>query len=305
MPSHDQNFKNLFQDFPEEALEWILPGTLQTYGPVRHIEFIRQEPPKHRLSDHHLSLDMPILFRFDRHQVILWIVEFQEDKAKFSIYRLLRYTTDMAESHPEALVIPTVLFTDRTRWRKTVPKMIDHQFGNRCFLHFEYIFLKLFDFKAKDHYNSKNPLVRILLPKMDYTRAERGEVFRHALIGLFQLTTALMFEKYTEFIDLYTGLPEEERETIYQELSEEQETAMITEYFKEKGIQEGIQQGEKRLLCRQIAKKYGLSSDEITSYLEHLKGETLLELSDRILEWDSFDQIKSWIQQQKKSPLEQ
>lgn len=80
---------------------------------------------------------------------------------------------------------------------------------------------------------------------------------------------------------------------------------MITEYFKEKGIQEGIQQGEKRLLCRQIAKKYGLSSDEITSYLEHLKGETLLELSDRILEWDSFDQIKSWIQQQKKSPLEQ
>jgi hypothetical protein len=163
---------------------------------VRHIEFIRQEPKKRRLSDAHLSLDMPILFTFDRHRIILWIVEFQEDKAKFSIYRLLRYTTDMTESHPEALVIPTVLFTDRTRWRKAVPKMIDHQFGNRCFLHFEYIFLKLFDFKAKDHYNSKNPLLRILLPKMDYPKAERGIVFRHALIGIFQLTSVVMFEKY-------------------------------------------------------------------------------------------------------------
>lgn len=76
MPSHDHNFKNLFQDSPGEALEWILPEALQTYGPVRHIEFIRQEPPKLRLSDHYLSLDMPILFTFDRHRIILWIVEF-------------------------------------------------------------------------------------------------------------------------------------------------------------------------------------------------------------------------------------
>lgn len=134
---------------------------------------------------------------------------------------------------------------------------------------------------------------------MDYPEAERGKVFRYALTGLFHLTTALMFDKYTEFIDLYAGLQNEERDTIYQELSEDQETAMITEYIKEKGIQQGIQQGEKRLLCRLIAKKYGLSSDEITSYLEHLKGETLLELSDLILEVDSFDQVKSWIQHRK------
>jgi hypothetical protein len=135
--SHDQNFKNLFQDFPREALEWILPDILREYGPVRHIEFLRQEPKKHRLSDSHLALDMPILFRFDRREVILWLVEFQEDKRRFSIHRTLRYATDMAEAHPRVLVIPTVLFTDRKRWKKDVPRELDHRFGERLFLHFE------------------------------------------------------------------------------------------------------------------------------------------------------------------------
>lgn len=272
-------------------MEWILPEVLQAYGPVRHIEFIRQEPKKRRLKDSHLSLDMPVLFRFDCRQIILWLVEFQEDKAKFSIFRLLRYVTDMTESHPDALVIPTVLFTDRKRWRKDVAKELDHRFGERQFLHFEYILIKLFDFKARDYYNSKNPLVRILLPKMGYSETERKEVFRKALTGLFQLTSAFMFEKYTEFIDVYSGIPDEERESIYQELSEDQETAMITEYIKEKGIQ----QGEIQILCRLIGRKYGLSEKIVQTYLENQSPETLLELSDRILEWDSFDRVEKWL----------
>ncbi len=89
--SHDQNFKNLFLDFPQEALEWILPQTLQQWGPIRQIEFLRQEPKKRKLSDSFLALDMPILFSFEAQQILLWLVDFQEDKAKFSIYKLLRY----------------------------------------------------------------------------------------------------------------------------------------------------------------------------------------------------------------------
>ena len=34
---------------------------------------------------------------------------------------LPQYTTDMMEAYPDALVVPTVLFTDRKKWRKTVP----------------------------------------------------------------------------------------------------------------------------------------------------------------------------------------
>lgn len=60
--SHDHNLKNLFLDFPTEALEWILPRVLQKFGNIRDIVFVRQEPKKYRLSDSSLALDMPVLY---------------------------------------------------------------------------------------------------------------------------------------------------------------------------------------------------------------------------------------------------
>ena len=104
--------------------------------------FPRQEPKKRRLADRGLSLDMPILFEFERRQLLLWLVEFQEDKAKFSIYKVLMYATGMAEAHPDALVVPVVLFTDRKRWRKDVKRQLDFRLGFRVLLRFEYLFVR-------------------------------------------------------------------------------------------------------------------------------------------------------------------
>jgi len=105
MIPHDPNFKNVFQDFPKETLQWLFPCAEQNWGKIVSIDFTRQETKKHHLSDAGLELDLPILFRFENQQLLLWLVEFQEDKSKFSIYKLLRYTTDMMEAHPEALVV--------------------------------------------------------------------------------------------------------------------------------------------------------------------------------------------------------
>ena len=153
---HDHNFKNLFLDFPEASLRWLLPSVLKTWGPVRHVEFVRQEPKKRNLSDRGLVLDLPILFTFGKRQLLLWLVESQEDKTKFSIYKLLRYTTDFMEGYPKASVIPAVLF-----------------------------------------------------------------------------------DKYVDFIDLYARIDPTERENLYREFSEKEDTAMLAQYIKDKGRQEG------------------------------------------------------------------
>ena len=172
---HDHNFKNLFLDFPKEALTWLFPQAEKHWGQVINVEFLRQEPKKHSLSDKSLELDMPILFHFERQQLLLWLVEFQEDKNKFSIYKLLRYTTDLMETNPEALVVPTVLFSDRKKWRKPALQHLHTELNNRVFLHFEYVFHKLFDLNARDYYNIENPVVKILLPKMHYKKEDRIE----------------------------------------------------------------------------------------------------------------------------------
>ena len=68
---HDDNFKNLFLDFPEESLKWLLPRVLEHWGSVKRVEFVRQEPKKRHLSDRGLVLDLPILFEFDRKRLLL------------------------------------------------------------------------------------------------------------------------------------------------------------------------------------------------------------------------------------------
>ena len=296
--SHDQNFKNIFLDFPKEALEWMMPQSLEKFGELRHVEFVRQEPKKRKLTDTHLSLDMPILYRFQRGRLLLWLVEFQEDKAKFSIYKLLRYTTDLMEAYPKAMVVPLVLFTDRVKWRKSVVRQLETKFDERIFLHFEYVFVKLFDLNARDYYHVRNPVLKILLPKMNYVPEERLEVIRQAYRGLFELVPALLFEKYRDFIDIYANVEAEERKAVSQELQNHKETIMIAQYIKEQGMQEG----NSRLLSRMLSKKYHLGIEKVAGVLEGLGVDDLLELGEYMLDCESFDDIKQWIWQRRQDP---
>jgi predicted transposase/invertase (TIGR01784 family) len=278
MIPHDPNFKNLFQDFPRETLQWLFPQAEQNWGKIVSIEFTRQEPKKHHLADAGLALDLPILFHFENQQLLLWLVEFQEDKSKFSIYKLLRYTTDMMEAHPCAQVVPTVLFTDRKKWRKTVPLELHTQINDRVFLHFEYVFHKLFDLNARDYYNMDNPVVKILLPKMQYEKHERIEVIRQAYKGLFQLATRGLFDKYVDFIDVYSEISDQEQQQLYETIIQHKETAMLAQYIRERGRQEGRKEGMQKgrqegrqetviALVRNAGKK-GLSDEMIAQIID-------------------------------------
>jgi ribosomal protein L31E len=86
---------------------------------------------------------------------------------------------------------------------------------------------------------------------------------------------------------------EELKQIVEEQLSAEQ--GVLTMTIAEQIRQEGIQQGEIRLLCRLMAKKYGLSEKVVRTYLENQTANTLLELGDRILEWDSFDRVEEWL----------
>jgi hypothetical protein len=98
---------------------------------------------------------------------------------------------------------------------------------------------------AEDYYHYENPLIKILLPKMNYEPEERAEVIRQALLGLHRLVKPMLFDKYADFIDVYSGIRDDERESICQEIDghKEEETAMLMQYFRDKFSQEGMQKG--------------------------------------------------------------
>ncbi len=139
------------------------------------------------------------------------------------------------------------------------------------------------------------PEYHIQMPKMKYEPEERWEVIRQAYIGLFQLAP-MLFEKYADFIDIYAEVSEKERGAVLDEIKEHKETVMIMQMIKK----EFAQETRIEFLGHQLAKKYHLSPESLIGDLKGLKSEQLFDLGERILECDSFEDIKLWIQEQKK-----
>ncbi len=94
---------------------------------------------------------------------------------------------------------------------------------------------------------------------MNYDPEERAEVIRQALLGLHRLVKPMLFDKYADFIDVYAGIREEERESICQEIDghKEEETAMLMQYFRDKFSQEGMQKGIHQSLIVIFKAKFG------------------------------------------------
>jgi len=62
---------------------------------------------------------------------------------------------------------------------------------------------------------------------MNYKKDERIEVIRHAYSGLFQLASRMLFDKYVDFIDVYAEVSEQEQKSLYHEIIQHKETAML------------------------------------------------------------------------------
>ena len=80
------------------------------------------------------------------------------------------------------------------------------------------------------------------------SRRVKGALEDGSYLGLYQLATPMLFDKYVDFIDVYAGVQDKEREELYLAIAEKEETAMLAQYIKEKGFNEGMEQGMRRLL---------------------------------------------------------
>lgn len=78
---------------------------------------------------------------------------------------------------------------------------------------------------------------------------------------------------------------------------------MIAQWLKEEGRQEGFQQGNVMLLSRLFRKKFRQDFDEFRPLLDGLRPEDLLELGEYLLECQSVDDLRSWIEQRKQGNL--
>lgn len=116
------------------------------------------------------------------------------------------------------------------------------------YLYFSFIACDLGRTPAAAHLNSRNIVARINLPNMAYTEDQRLEVYAKAREGVATLETDTEKRiKYSEFIDVYAGLSDEETaryREIYLRNDPRKEALMgLSQMLREEGRRDGRREG--------------------------------------------------------------
>lgn len=292
---NDQNFKNLILDFPEDALELFAGREAAGLEQGARIIPIREEQLKDRLGDRFRELDVPLLVEWPSgyRAAILFVLEEESDPRRFSVHRLAHYCLDLSELFDTERVVPVVIFLRAGGYARELVLGGEE----RSYLRFSFLSCVLPELYYEDYRDSSNIVARLNLPNMRYRPEQRIEVYAHAVRGLRDLEPEQdKVSKYLDFIDIYTGLDEEERK-IYITKYPEEASFMNTfaERFRQEGMQqgmqEGMQQGEALLLLRLLFRKFGAIPEDKKRMIEAADSERLLQWSERVLTAESLEDV--------------
>jgi cob(I)alamin adenosyltransferase len=186
-------------------------------------------------------------------------------------------------------VVPVVTFLRGG----AVPDRLELGGDRHTYLSFRYLACHLPRLDWQQYRDSQNLTARLNLPNMHYAPAQWIDVYAHAMRGLFELEPDPEKQiKYIDFIDIYTALAPDELERYCEQYSEDvKKMSSFAERHLEKGRQEGMQQGEARVLLRQMERKFGAVSVEIRQRINQADEERLLEWLERILTANSPEEV--------------
>lgn len=306
--SHDQNFKNLILDYPRQALAFFAPQEAEGIDESVVITPIRQEQLKNRLGDRFHELDVPLLVEWPdgRREALLFVLEEESDPARFSIHRLIVYSATLAEMHGTTRVVPLVIFL---RANPRIPRSLTLGSEQHAYLRFDYVACVLADTPAERWMDSDNLVARLNLPNMRWPPERKIELYAQAIRGLLSLEPDVEKRlKYVDFVDIYSGLDDNERRLYAERYPQENRgmvgvkerwTQELTEELREKVTQEVTeeltlkvtQEAVLAVLSRQLERRFGPLDSSVTERLRKANAPELERWTDRILDARSLDDV--------------
>ncbi len=137
----------------------------------------------------------------------LFVAEEETVAGSFSIHRMCRYCVHLSELMKTDRVIPVAIFLRTGKY----PTSLTLAGDRHTYLFFKIVACDLKGISAEAHMESENIVARLNLPNMAYPPERKIEVFAKAREGLVMLEIDPSKRmKYSEFIDLYAGLDENE-----------------------------------------------------------------------------------------------
>ena len=247
---------------------------------------------KERLGGRFRALDTPLLVKWadGRREAVVFALEEESDWGRFSPHRLAHYCLDLADMLGTDRVVPVVIFL---RDAARAPTSLALGTERRAYLTFEYVACTLADIPAERWLESRNLVARVNLPNMRGYQARRIGTYAAAVRGLFELEPdPARREKYLDFIDTYADLDDNERRR-YRELYPQEGTTMagIVQRARDEGKQQGIEQGERTLLRRQLRRRFGLLPPEADERIGRASARDLESWAENVLDAGTLDEV--------------
>jgi hypothetical protein len=288
---HDQNFKNLILDYPREALAFFAAEEAGGIAADTRIVPLREEQTKERLGERFRELDTPLLVEWadGQREVLLFVLEEETESRRFDIYRLGQYCLDLAKLLATHRLVPVVIFLRAGH----VPHELTLGGDRHTYMHFRYLPCHLADIPYEHYRDSDNIVARLNLPNMRCVPEQRVDVYAQALRGLRALEPDPERRlKYVELIDSYVKLDDNEWARFQRDYPQEDKAMSgFAERFRQEGMEMGAQQGEARVLMRQLQAKFGALPDAVRARVEAADESTLLLWSERVLTARRIDEV--------------
>ncbi|MEY2978985.1 MAG: hypothetical protein RLZZ435_3124 [Cyanobacteriota bacterium] len=146
-----------------------------------------------------------------------------------------------------------------------------------------------------------NPVASALMAKMQITPGDRPKVKAECLrlLVTLKLDPARM-QLISGFVDTYLTLNPGE-ETVFQttiaEFSppEQEQVMQLTTSWMRQGIEQGIEQGQKSLLCQLIKHRFGELDDVTLAKVDRLTAPQLEELGEVLLDCADVTELEQWL----------
>ncbi|TVP59148.1 MAG: DUF4351 domain-containing protein [Halomonadaceae bacterium] len=292
MTSHDQNFKNLILDYPRQALAFFAASEAEDMDASVTIQPLRQEQLKSRLGDRFRELDIPLLVEWPdgRREALLFVLEEETHPGRFSIHRLVHYCADLSELYQTDRVVPVVIFL---RDGAAIPRTLQLGSERYTYLAFEYLYCELASTPVENYWHSDNLVARLNLPNMQWSQEQKVDVYAQAVRGLLQLEPDIERQlKYIDFIDIYSALDDNDMKSYQERYPQETQTmAGLRERLLTEGVEQGVQQGERGVLVKQLTRRFGPLESQTVERVQKASIEEVDEWLENILEARSLDEV--------------
>jgi len=298
MIDHDRLFKELLTTFFWEFIELFFPE-ITAYLERDTISFIDKEVFTDVTAGEKYETDLVVKARF-RGQESFFLVHLEHQayyQEAFDL-RMYRYFARLYEKYALP-VYPIALFSYDSP-KKAETNFHQVAFPNKIVLQFNYDVIQLNRLNWREYLQQQNPVASALMAKMNIAPKDRPRVKSECLrlLATLQLDPARI-QLISGFIDTYLRLNAQEEEIFQTEIAQFEPTQQeVVMQIVTSWMEEGMQQGELKIIQRLLTKRIGVITAELQERLRGLSLTQLEDLAEGLLDFSTEADLVAWLQQQ-------